>query len=181
MNRRTKFAVLLVLSLGVFVCLASILKVPEILNFGKRGDFLWYTKDFTIWFMAELNTGIIAGSMPAMKPLFRIMLDKSHNLTSKRFGGPAYGNRQSMAVMGTQRWRNRNTINTSGDPERLDSGVQFDEAETNSTMSQRKLVFENDVQAPIPLGVIQKVVVTTVTPAPEHEGSSTARRNNWDM
>lgn len=48
-NRSTKAAILAVLALGLFVCMAGIIRIPEILNFGKQGDFLWSNKDFMIW------------------------------------------------------------------------------------------------------------------------------------
>ena len=78
-NTRTRFSLLGVLGLGVFACAAAIVKVGYIVNYGKVGDFLWDSRNITIWTSNETNIGIIAGSLPTLRPLF------------KRFLGSVYG------------------------------------------------------------------------------------------
>jgi hypothetical protein len=71
MNKRTKAALIFVLSLGFFCCVAAVVRLVYITNYGSRADYLWDTRKLTIWYVAEAATGIIAGSMPALKPLFK--------------------------------------------------------------------------------------------------------------
>lgn len=78
-NTRTRFSLLGVLGLGVFACAAAFIKVGYLVNYGKVGDFLWDSRNITIWTVMELNIGIIAGSLPTLRPLF------------KRFLGSVYG------------------------------------------------------------------------------------------
>ncbi|MCJ1363414.1 hypothetical protein MMC16_002521 [Acarospora aff. strigata] len=76
-NRRTKIAVTGIMSLGVFACAAAIVKASYLGNYGKTGDFLWDSTPLIIWTVVECNTGIIAASIPTMKPLFKFPIDKT--------------------------------------------------------------------------------------------------------
>jgi hypothetical protein len=49
-------------------------KVSYISSYGKAGDWLWDSKDLTIWTVQECCVGIVAGNLPCLKPLFRSML-----------------------------------------------------------------------------------------------------------
>ena len=171
MNKRTKAAVMLMLSLGLFVCLAGILRIPTIVNYGKAGDFLWDSRGLTIWFDAEFNTGIIAGSMPALKPLFKTILDNSYfkGITQK-YG---YGNR-SGPTANHQHSFSQKGFNNINDKDHLASHHANDD---DGSLSQRGLVFDD---RNIALGVIQKKVTTTVAEV-DHPPTPTNRgRNAWD-
>ncbi|KAH6667783.1 hypothetical protein B0J14DRAFT_489146 [Halenospora varia] len=76
-NKRTKTALLALMALGVFAAIAGIMKLTTISSYGRSGDFLFDSAGLTIWTTTELNVGIIAGSIPCLKPLFKFMLDKS--------------------------------------------------------------------------------------------------------
>ncbi|KAK7218014.1 hypothetical protein V2G26_006017 [Clonostachys chloroleuca] len=80
-HRRTRITLIGILGLGVFACAAAFVKVGYLINYGRNGDFLWDSRDITIWTATELNIGIIAGSLPCLRPLFR------------RFLGSTYGKR----------------------------------------------------------------------------------------
>ncbi|KAE9366307.1 hypothetical protein N431DRAFT_419496 [Stipitochalara longipes BDJ] len=75
--KRIKVALLAVLSLGVFSCIAGIMKITILHSYGRSGDFLYDSAELTIWTTTELNVGILAGSIPCLKPLYRILLEKS--------------------------------------------------------------------------------------------------------
>lgn len=172
MNRRTKAAVMIMLSLGIFVCLAGILRVPTIVNYGKAGDFLWDSRGLSIWFVAEFNTGIIAGSMPALKPLFKSILDSAYfKGMTQRYG---YGNNTGNAAGSNRRSFSNKVFSSTRDKERLSSHDQYHDLD--GTGSQRGLVLENK---PIPLGTIQKDVTTTVTQMDGPNPPNT-RRHAWD-
>ncbi|PWY88511.1 hypothetical protein BO70DRAFT_310345 [Aspergillus heteromorphus CBS 117.55] len=74
-NQRTKASLICILGLGIFACAAAIVKLSFIANYGRTGDLLWDYSSLTIWVAVESNTGIIAGSLPTLKPLFKKVLD----------------------------------------------------------------------------------------------------------
>ncbi len=47
-------------------------------NYGKAGDFLWDSANLTIWTVTECNTGIIAGCLACLKPLFRSLFKRDN-------------------------------------------------------------------------------------------------------
>ncbi|RJE23971.1 hypothetical protein PHISCL_03677 [Aspergillus sclerotialis] len=88
-NRRVKASLICILSLGVFACAAAFVKLSILPNYGRTGDFLWDYTELTIWIVVECNTGIIAGSLPTLKPLFKKALgtygsSKTRQYTSSR-------------------------------------------------------------------------------------------------
>lgn len=173
MNKRTKAAVIGVLSLGVFVCLAGILRIPTIVNYGKTGDFLWDSRGLSVWFIAEFNTGIIAGSIPALKPVFKRVLDSTYlRSRAQKYGyggqsGPASHQRSSKGFQNIR----VTTRSKSNDNDEFD---EFD-----GSNSQRDLVIDRNV----PLGAIKKNIVTTVTQLPTHDSRNPRageRRYGWE-
>lgn len=46
-------------------------------NLGHYSDWLWDSRNISIWHVVELNTGIVAGILPAIRPLFRGILGSS--------------------------------------------------------------------------------------------------------
>lgn len=74
---RTRASLIAVLGLGVFACAASIIKTVYLYNLGNYSDWLWDSRNISIWHVVELNTEIVAGSLPAIRPLFRGVLGGS--------------------------------------------------------------------------------------------------------
>ena len=58
-------------------CIAGIMKITVLPSLGRSQDFLYDTTGLAIWATAELNVGILAASIPCLKPLYRIVLEKS--------------------------------------------------------------------------------------------------------
>ncbi|RAK72709.1 integral membrane family protein [Aspergillus fijiensis CBS 313.89] len=73
-NKRTKASLICILGLGIFACAAAIVKLTVLPNYGRTGDFLWDYSTLTIWVVVESNMGIVAGSLPTLKPLFKQVL-----------------------------------------------------------------------------------------------------------
>ncbi|KAM7214548.1 hypothetical protein V8F06_010030, partial [Rhypophila decipiens] len=73
-SRRTRFSLIFALSLGAFACAAAFIKTGFLVNYGKTGDWLWDSRDISIWTVTECNTGIIVGSLPALRPIFKKIL-----------------------------------------------------------------------------------------------------------
>lgn len=180
MNKRTKAAVMFMLSLGIFVCLAGILRIPTIKNYGKTGDFLWDSQSLSNWFVAELNTGIVAGSMPALKPLFKSILDSTYLKGLSEKYGNRYGYGKNSGAVGSHH-RSHRSFPSKGftniqDKERLASTEQFDDHDGSA--SQRGLVYQNQPES-FALGTIQKKVTTTVTQV-DQPRIPKDKRHTWD-
>jgi len=143
------------LALGLFACIAAIIKIPKLINYGKVGDFLWDSREITIWTATECNIGILAGSMPSLKPIFKPILGSSYvrGLTKKYGYGNAYGNSYGNGSKRHHDTNPKNFVSISSDP---DKDSTF---EAQSRLSQTALVDGNNN---ISLGSIQKTVVTTV-------------------
>jgi hypothetical protein len=85
LNWRQKISLILTLSVGGFGCVASIVKT--VLQYNFLSDVDWTVHDsFQVWFTIEINVGIVAGSLPALKPLLNWLLE-----SKKRFTGGASG------------------------------------------------------------------------------------------
>lgn len=79
MSWRTKISLFFVLGLGSFVSACAVVRMTYLGSYGASGDWLWDTVPLATWSVIELNTGIIAGSLPSLRPLV------------KRFLGSIYG------------------------------------------------------------------------------------------
>lgn len=92
-NRRTRLSLIFALSLGAFACAAAFVKTGFLVNYGKTGDWLWDSRDISIWTVMECNTGIIAGSLPALRPIFKKVLGSAlgyGNASSGKVTGSGY-------------------------------------------------------------------------------------------
>lgn len=92
LNRRQKTSIICILGLGIFATAAAIVKITFIPNYGLKGDWLWDSRDITIWTILECCVGIVGGNLPCLKPLFRTVLGSTYGRGSKgRTGGtPRY-------------------------------------------------------------------------------------------
>jgi hypothetical protein len=66
-------------------------KASCIPSYGQEGDWLWDSRNLTIWTVVECNTGIVAGNLPCLKPLFRVVLGSTYGRGSRKTTGPQYG------------------------------------------------------------------------------------------
>ncbi|KGO40142.1 hypothetical protein PEX1_017250 [Penicillium expansum] len=88
-NSRVKASLICILGLGIFACAAAFVKISILPSYGRTGDFLWDFTNLTIWVVTESNTGIIAGSLPTLKPLFKRVLGTygSRSKTTREYFG----------------------------------------------------------------------------------------------
>ncbi|KAJ9622800.1 hypothetical protein H2203_006451 [Taxawa tesnikishii (nom. ined.)] len=71
MKRRLKLTVSAIPSLGFLASLATIFRLQYFHSYTAKVDFLYRLTDIAAWSIVESGVGIIAGSMPALKPLIR--------------------------------------------------------------------------------------------------------------
>lgn len=123
---RTKISLIIVLSLGWFACAAAIVKAVAQWNILQDPD--WSVKDsFNVWNYIELTIGMIAASLPAIKPLFNWALNTARAISSgartKGAGRPsAYAGANSLGYhnMGSNSHKSiplRSFQSTTGDME----------------------------------------------------------------
>ncbi|KAF2872239.1 hypothetical protein BDV95DRAFT_605867 [Massariosphaeria phaeospora] len=70
LNNRQKFALCVLLGLGIIGGICASIKTAEIVNFSNREDFTWAVYDAFIWSSVEQAIVTICGSVPSVKPLF---------------------------------------------------------------------------------------------------------------
>ncbi|KAI7347268.1 hypothetical protein KC320_g7351 [Hortaea werneckii] len=85
-NLRTKCILVFVLSLGFVACAAGIAKAQTQTTFMDDPDPHWHD-GFMVWNMVELCLGILAASLPALKPLFSSILASSATMLGMSSGG----------------------------------------------------------------------------------------------
>ncbi|KAJ0166360.1 hypothetical protein CTA2_7593 [Colletotrichum tanaceti] len=69
---RVRASLLVVLGLGVFACAAACVKVYYVVtSYGRAFDPTWDARHIQTWTAVEANVGVVAGSLPALRPLFR--------------------------------------------------------------------------------------------------------------
>jgi hypothetical protein len=90
LNTRTKISLIAILSLGWFACAAAIIKAVQQFNVLNEPD--WTVNDsFNIWNYIEFTIGIIAASLPSLKPLFISILEGARAITTgSRTKGTGY-------------------------------------------------------------------------------------------
>ena len=91
---QTKMSLIFVLSLGLFACIAGIMKVR--LNKTILSDPNRFIYDgYSMWNFVELDLGIIAGSLPSIKPLLNRFLNAARRLTNGPSKPSAQGDRST--------------------------------------------------------------------------------------
>ncbi|KAK7458533.1 hypothetical protein Landi51_01356 [Colletotrichum acutatum] len=95
--QRVRISLMMVLGLGVFACAAACAKVYYIVtSYGKAFDPTWDSRDIQMWTVIEANVGIIAGSLPTLRPLFKDFLGSIYGKGSKAPTAEAYYGRSTM-------------------------------------------------------------------------------------
>ncbi|KAL4931462.1 uncharacterized protein BDV17DRAFT_289002 [Aspergillus undulatus] len=83
MTRRTKLALMGILSLGAVASIAVVIRLPY-LKYYSDVDFLYSTYQIAIWSVIETGLAIIAGSLITLRPLFRWFLDNNSSYRNRR-------------------------------------------------------------------------------------------------
>lgn len=89
-NLRTKATLIFILSLGLFACSASIVKTVYQAHALLDPDWTFHDS-FFMWNNIEYNIGILAASLPALRPLFTKLLGVTSKFTSSHSRGQKYG------------------------------------------------------------------------------------------
>ncbi|PVH98253.1 hypothetical protein DM02DRAFT_499811, partial [Periconia macrospinosa] len=69
--RRAKIQLAFILALGMIASVATIIRMKHLVDYTRTDDALYRLDDVSLWSETEACLGIIAGSLPTMKPLLR--------------------------------------------------------------------------------------------------------------
>ncbi|KIW05020.1 hypothetical protein, variant 2 [Verruconis gallopava] len=81
LDRRSKLSVAFVLLLGTAGIVCSVVRFKYINGLGSMHDFFWTAANISLWSLFEMATGIIAGSLATMRPLFKRLMYKARTIT----------------------------------------------------------------------------------------------------
>ncbi|KAL0932342.1 integral membrane family protein [Colletotrichum truncatum] len=94
---RVRISLMIILGLGVFACAAACVKVYYLVtSYGRSFDPLWDSRHIQMWTAIEANVGIIAGSLPTLRPLFKDFLGTMYGKGSKAPTGNTYYGRGTL-------------------------------------------------------------------------------------
>ncbi|EXJ87532.1 hypothetical protein A1O3_04492 [Capronia epimyces CBS 606.96] len=114
-NLRTKVTLVTILGLGLFACVASIIKAVKQAGALKDPDWTFHDS-FFMWNNIEFHVGILAASLPSLRPLFVKILGATQRLTSSGNRNPQnYG---GYDADGLAYGKGRSTVRNSRNPAR---------------------------------------------------------------
>ncbi|RHZ57989.1 putative integral membrane protein Pth11-like [Aspergillus thermomutatus] len=85
---KQKFALVLILCLGLFACISSIIRITYIPTMLTSADFTYAISGAMYWSVIETNVGILAASIPSFKPIASRFLPR---LIGEYSSGRKYG------------------------------------------------------------------------------------------
>lgn len=108
-TRRTRISLFGVLGLGCFACACAITRITYLSTYGKYGDWLWDSQYLTTWSVLEMNVGIIAASLPSLRPLFKKFLGSIYGAGTNKAKGYYAGGSMGRSK---KNWQNLSGWNT---------------------------------------------------------------------
>ncbi|KAK8867636.1 hypothetical protein PGQ11_006214 [Apiospora arundinis] len=102
---KQKIGISLVLTMGAFVCVVSIIRLQSLYFLLSDSDLTLNTVNALMWVILELNLSIIGGSIPALKPFAQrhcpILLGTSRSRSTNGLSNPYYKHSNSKSQGGT--------------------------------------------------------------------------------
>ncbi|EED21068.1 conserved hypothetical protein [Talaromyces stipitatus ATCC 10500] len=72
MKRKVKFSVMVILGMAAFASCATIVRLRYLSLYSNPAEFMFSTGSIGLWSVIEEGIGIIAGSLPALRPLLSL-------------------------------------------------------------------------------------------------------------
>lgn len=130
MNKRMKTSVALILALGAFGGIATIVRIVYLSIVSTSKDILFVTGNVVIWSIIEPGVGIVAVCLATLRPLFRAAFEKTIGI-SHRYGTSRSGSRSRSR----RSRRLDNSENLKDWPLPKDGPMQLTRLESRSTHS----------------------------------------------
>ncbi|KAF2028483.1 hypothetical protein EK21DRAFT_90611 [Setomelanomma holmii] len=90
MKGKVKASVAVMLALGSFASCATIVRLKYLTLYSDPGEFIYGTGKIGFWSLIEAGIGIIAGSLPALRPLLSLRIKLTTSSTRPAPSGNAY-------------------------------------------------------------------------------------------
>ncbi|KAL4727054.1 hypothetical protein ACLX1H_005954 [Fusarium chlamydosporum] len=119
MKQRVKYPVIFMLGLGAFASCATVVRLGYLTLYNDPTEFVYSTGAIGLWSILEEGIGIIAGSMPALRPLLNLSIFGKSTYAS---GGAS---NQASSHMHLDHMSNKRTHNQLGDMEMNDFQGNF--------------------------------------------------------
>ncbi|KAF9778289.1 hypothetical protein IL306_004249 [Fusarium sp. DS 682] len=112
MKNRVKLPVILMLGLGAFASCATVVRLGYLTLYNNPAEFMYSTGAIGLWSIVEEGIGIIAGSMPALRPLLNLPMfrgttyasnSESNGISSRKNPPHVSGNKHTRIVSENQR------------------------------------------------------------------------------
>ncbi|KAJ4352927.1 hypothetical protein N0V95_003837 [Ascochyta clinopodiicola] len=103
MNKRQRLSLIGVFGLGIFATGAAVARMSFLSSYANSTDWLWDSRTLTVWSVIESNIGIIAASLPCLKPLFRAFLGGTYGRGTHDATAAAYSHTSRPFDAGTGR------------------------------------------------------------------------------
>ncbi|KAH7312050.1 hypothetical protein BKA65DRAFT_600920 [Rhexocercosporidium sp. MPI-PUGE-AT-0058] len=116
MNPRTKLTVSIILSMGIFACVAVIIRIPYVkILVDNAQDFLFSSTDVVIWSTIEPGLAITAANLATLRPLFSACLSRK-KLWGKTTAKGTYGHSKNVSGFSSRKGyvRSGSRENTEG-------------------------------------------------------------------
>ncbi|KAK8052513.1 hypothetical protein PG993_003898 [Apiospora rasikravindrae] len=154
---KQKVGVSLVLTMGAFVCVVSIIRLQSLYTLLSDADLTINTVNALMWVILELNLSIVGGCIPALKPFAQrhcpILLGSSRGASTNGLSNPYYAHSKS----GTGKKPSTNRTRDSGYPtsDHFRSRASAAAAETDSipgTGSEECIVMQDKITKTVQYG-----------------------------
>ncbi|KAH7177002.1 hypothetical protein EDB81DRAFT_875786 [Dactylonectria macrodidyma] len=109
LRRKLKMICFGILGVGIFASIATIIRMPYVQGYAATTDKIYKVGFVILWTVVELGLGVIAGSLPSLRKLFK-SLSKDHSTGDQA----SYGT-DLVTIGGNNRSKNRNRV-TPGAP-----------------------------------------------------------------
>ncbi|KAF5716276.1 integral membrane protein [Fusarium mundagurra] len=111
MKNRVKLPVIVMLGLGAFASCATVVRLGYLTLYNNPEEFMYSTGAIGLWSIVEEGIGIIAGSMPALRPLLNLPVFRStyasntgsNGISSRMNPSHVSGNKHTRIVSNNQK------------------------------------------------------------------------------
>ncbi|KAM3509948.1 hypothetical protein MY10362_000291 [Beauveria mimosiformis] len=100
MTKQAKVTVVLILGLGIFASIATLIRVKFLAALTETDDLLFSATDALLWSMVEPGVAIIASSLATIRPLLRVLKIRGFESTQRTRSTGLSGKKQGSSMPG---------------------------------------------------------------------------------
>ena len=165
MSVQKKFTVGLVLSLGIFASVATLIRLKYLIELADPSDQLYTATHAMVWTIIEPGIAIVAASLVTIRPLLNSwnLQGFGSSKNTSNYGRPAYGRNEAIALDAKGPWLNHSFVeaNAKGTIRQANKSV-----ETSAGNSNKSSITPAGLEMP------KRRSEATTTEVPSGDGSS---------